>query len=382
MAKDDLHPATLTAQALGTIDTTTQALVPPVHPSSTYQRAADNGYPSGNVYSRPDNPTYKPVEQLLAKLERGEDALLFASGMAAAVAVFQTLKSGDHIVAPTVMYWSLRNWLKNFAEQFRIDLDLVDMSEPDTVAAAIQPGKTKLVWLETPANPLWSISDIRAISRLAHDAGARVAVDSTVATPVHTQPLVLGADLVMHSATKYLNGHSDLIAGALVTAKKDDHWQAIVKQRAQGGAVLGPFEAAMLLRGMRTLHVRVRASSATALLLAEALERHPAIEAVLYPGLASFPGHELARKQMQGGFGGMLSIRVKGGAQAAIDTAARLSVWKRATSLGGVESLVEHRASIEGEGTPVPDDLLRLSVGLEAFEDLWEDLDQALGRAN
>lgn len=380
MAKDDLDPATITAQALGIIDETTQALVPPIHPSTTYQRAVDNRYPAGHVYSRPDNPTYKPVEDLLARLEGGEGALVFASGMAAAVAVFQTLKPGDHVVAPRVMYWSLRNWLQQFTTQYGIDLERVEMSDTDAVAAALRPGQTQLVWLETPANPLWSVSDIRRISRLAHDAGARVAVDSTVATPVFTRPLDLGADWVMHSATKYLNGHSDVIAGALVTARDDAWWQAIVRQRGQGGAVLGPMEAALLLRGMRTLHLRVRACSETALKLAEALARHPAVTEVLYPGLASHPGHELAREQMTGGFGGMLSIRVKGGEQAAIDAAARLRVWKRATSLGGVESLAEHRASIEGDGSPVPDDLLRLSVGIETFEDLWSDLDQALNQ--
>lgn len=372
------HPATLAAQALGDIDETTQALVPPIHPSTTYQRAPDNTYPSGNVYSRADNPTYKPVEAVLCRLEQGADAMLFASGMAAAVAVFQALKPGDHVLAPRVMYWSLRNWLKTFTEQWGLEIDFIDMADLSAVDTAIRPTQTKLVWLETPGNPMWNVSDIKAISERAHKVGARVAVDSTVATPVLTQPLALGADLVMHSATKYLNGHSDVIAGALVTAKKDAHWEKLTKLRSQGGAVLGPYEASLLLRGMRTLNLRVLESSRNALVLAQLLVKHPHVDAVLYPGLPTDPGHEVACRQMQGGFGGMLSVRVKGGQVAAMKVAAQVRLWKRATSLGGVESLMEHRASIEGEGTPVPDDLLRLSVGIESVDDLWGDLKYAL----
>ncbi|MEX2321857.1 MAG: PLP-dependent aspartate aminotransferase family protein [Saccharospirillum sp.] len=371
---------TLVAQALGDIDATTGALIPAIHNSTTYQRDADNGYSRGRVYSRADNPGYEPIERVLTELEQGADALVFASGMAASVAVFQALQPGAHVIAPVVMYWSLRNWLKQFAQQWQIEVSFVDTSDTQAVAAALQPGKTELVWLETPGNPLWTIADIEAICQLAHDAGARVVVDSTVATPIHTQPLVLGADLVMHSATKYLNGHSDVIAGALVTARDDDFWQRLIKQRSQGGAVLGPFEAALLLRGMRTLAIRVRECSANAHRLAEHLNAHPAVEEVLYPGLPGFAGHEVARRQMRNGFGGMLSVRIKGGAAAAIQVAATLKVWKRATSLGGVESLVEHRASIEGEGTPVPDDLLRLSVGIEAVSDLMADFDAALSQ--
>lgn len=369
---------TLVAQALGDIDATTGALIPAIHNSTTYQRDADNGYTRGRIYSRADNPGYEPVERVLTELEQGADALVFASGMAASVAVFQALQPGAHVIAPVVMYWSLRNWLKQFSQQWQIDVSFVDTSNTATVAEALQPGKTELVWLETPGNPLWTIADIEAICTLAHEAGARVVVDSTVATPIHTQPLVLGADLVMHSATKYLNGHSDVIAGALVTARDDDFWQRLIRQRAQGGAVLGPFEAALLLRGMRTLAIRVRECSANAQRLAEHLQAHPAVEEVLYPGLPGFDGHEVASRQMHNGFGGMLSVRIKGGPAAAIKVAATLKVWKRATSLGGVESLVEHRASIEGEGTPVPDDLLRLSVGIEAVTDLMADFDGAL----
>lgn len=372
------QPATLAAQAMGLIDDTTQALVPPIYTATTYQRAPDNSYPTGNVYSRPNNPTYHPAEALLTALEKGADSMLFASGMAAATAVFQTLQSGDHVIAPKVMYWSLRNWLKQFAQRWQVTVEFVETEDLAQVEQALKPGQTKLVWLESPANPLWSVTDIAAVCKLAHAAGAKVAVDSTVATPILCRPLELGADLVMHSATKYLNGHSDVMAGALVTARQDDWWEQLAAVRSQQGGILGPFESALLLRGMRTLDLRVKAASRSALAIAEALENHPALVEVLYPGLASSPYHALAQQQLDGGFTGMLSIRVKGGAEGAVTAAARLKVFKRATSLGGVESLVEHRASIEGEGTPVPDDLLRLSVGIEAVEDLIDDLNQAL----
>jgi cystathionine gamma-synthase len=243
----------------------------------------------------------------------------------------------------------------------------------------MRPGRTRLVWLETPANPLWEISDIAAAAEIAHRAGARLVVDSTVATPVLTRPLELGADLVMHAATKYLNGHSDVVAGTLTTRALDEFWGRIRAVRAQQGGILGSFEAWLLLRGMRTLYLRVRQSCRSAQALAERLAEHPQVAQVLYPGLPTFPGHDLAAWQMRGGFGGMLSIRVRGGEAAAVATAARVRLWKRATSLGGVESLIEHRASIEGPTSPVPDDLLRLSVGIEEPADLIADLEAALG---
>ena len=370
--------ATALAQALGKIDQESQGVVLPIHVATTYIRGADNTYPTGNVYSRADNPTYKPVEQLLCQLEGGEQALLFGSGMAAATAVFLGLKPGDHVVAPIVMYWALRNWFLNFATDWGLRIDFVDMTDLNAVAAAIKPKQTKLVWLETPGNPMWTISDIAAISELAKSAGAAVAVDSTCATPLLTQPLAIGADIVMHSATKYLNGHSDVIAGALVTKQDSAYWQRIRAVRAQGGAVPSPHDAAQLLRGMRTMHLRVRESCSNAMFLAEQLQQHPQILEVLYPGLPSFAGHNVARKQMHGGFGGMLSIRVKGGEQTAVHLAANTKLWKRATSLGGVESLIEHRASVEGEGTPCPPDLLRLSAGIEDKHELLADPLQAM----
>ena len=233
-------------------------------------------------------------------------------------------------------------------------VDLVDPSDLDALAAAIRPGATKIVWLETPANPTWAISDIAAAAGLAHQAGARLVVDGTAATPVLSRPLALGADLVMHSATKYLNGHGDVVAGALVTARADDFWARISALRHDAGAILGPFEAWLLLRGLRTLYLRVERASASAQFLAERLQREAHVAEVLYPGLADHPGHAIAARQMQGGFGGMLSLRVKGGEAAAIATAAHVKVWQRATSLGGVESLIEHRASIEGPARRCP----------------------------
>jgi cystathionine gamma-synthase len=373
------HPDTIAAQALGWIDETTRAVIPPIHVSSTYIRDPDNQYRSGRVYARADNPAFDQAEAVLAALEGGAQALLFASGMAAATACFQALAPGDHVLAPKVMYWSLRNWLTTFATGWGLDVELIDMHDPAALERALRPGKTKLVWIETPANPLWAVTDIAAAARAAHAAGALLAVDSTVATPVLTQPLALGADVVMHAATKYLNGHSDLIAGALVARDAaSDHWQRVRKLRAQLGGTLGSFEAFLLLRGLRTLPLRVRAACASAARIAAHFEGHARIEQVLYPGLASFEGHAVAARQMQGGFGGMLSLRVKGGEAAAVAAAANVSLWKRATSLGGTESLVEHRASVEGPGTPAPGDLLRLSVGLEHVYDLIADMEQAL----
>ena len=376
--KPAMKPATVAAQALGWIDEKTRAVSPPLHPSSTFIRDADNQYRSGRAYARADNPTYDQAEAVLASLENGAAAALFASGMAAATAVFLALKPGDHIVAPKVMYWLLRSWLLGFATEWGLKVDLVDMTDLAAVKAATRPGQTKLLWIETPANPTWDITDIAAVAQIAHAAGARLAVDSTVATPVFTRPLDLGADVVMHSATKYLNGHSDLIGGALVTRAEDEAWARMKTLRSQLGGVPGTFEAWLLLRGMRTLFPRVRTAAASAFAIAEHFRGHPLVLDVLYPGLTNFPGHEIAARQMTGGYGGMLSIRVKGGEAAAIATAANVKLWKRATSIGGVESLIEQRASVEGPDTPCPRDLLRLSAGIEETSDLIGDMEDAL----
>ena len=378
MTSNNSSPETLCAQAMGWIDETTKAIVQPVHVSTTYLRDEDNEYRSGRSYVREDNPTWDQAEALITRLENGAATLLFSAGMAAATAPFLALRPGDHVIVPEVMYWGLRKWLLGPLTEWGIKVDLVDMTNLDRVQAAMRPGKTKIIWAETPSNPMWQVFDLKALAEIAHGAGARLGVDSTCATPILTQPITLGADLVMHAATKYLNGHSDVLAGSLTTARQDEFWQRIYGVRTSCGAVLGSFEAWLLVRGMRTLPLRVKQSSANALYLAERLERHPGVEQVLYPGLTSHPQHELARLQMQGGFGGMLSVRVKGGEAAAVRCAARVKLWKRATSLGGVESLIEHRASIEGPSTPVPRDLLRLSAGIESAEELLADLAQAL----
>jgi cystathionine gamma-synthase len=381
-ARPELRPRTVAAQALGAVEPTTKAVVPPVHVATTFVRDPDNQYRSGFLYGRPDNATVRQAEALIAALEGADEAMLFGAGMAAAVAVVLAHEPPAHVVAPTVMYWALRHWLVNEAPRYGYRVTLADMSDLDAVRAAVRPGETRLVWTETPANPLWTITDLAAVAAIAHAAGATLAVDSTVATPILTRPLALGADVVMHSATKYLNGHSDVIAGALATARNDGLWARIKTIRTGHGAILGPFEAWLLLRGLRTLDVRVRAQAQTAMDLATRLARHGNIDAVLYPGLPHHPGHAVAARQMAEGFGGMLSIRVNGGERAAIATAARVNLWKRATSLGGVESLIEHRASIEGPTSPCPTDLLRLSVGLEDADDLYADLDRALRAAN
>lgn len=377
-----LAAETLVAQGMHAPDAVTGAVVPPVSPSTTFARGTNYELlsPSHN-YARDHNPTFDIAERMLERLEGGAAARLFASGMAAAMAVVQTLEPGDHIVAPRVMYWGLRNWLLRFSEQWGLSISLFDPTDADALPNAVRGKRTRLVWIETPCNPTWDIIDIARAAEIAHASGARLAVDSTVATPVHTRPIELGADIVMHSATKYLNGHGDVVAGALVTAREDDAWQRICEQRVEAGAILGTFEAWLLQRGMRTLFLRVRHSSASAMKIAERLDGHPRLERVLYPGLATHPGHATAARQMQAGYGGMLSLRVRGGAAAALAVANACRVFIRATSLGGVESLIEHRYTIEGPESPIPEDLLRLSVGVESTDDLIADLEQALERA-
>lgn len=372
------QPESLAAQALGHVDPATAALVGPIHMSTTFERRPDNTYVDGRGYARADSPAYDEPEQLLAQLDGGATALLFSSGMAAVTSVFSVLLPGDHVIVPRVVYWGVRKWLAEFAGTWGLDVTYVDTSSVDAVDEALRPGRTRLVWLETPANPTWAITDIATVCSLAHDAGARVVVDSTAAPPVISRPLSLGADIVMHSATKYLNGHSDVLAGALVFAADDAFCQRIRAWRRGSGNVLGPFEAWLLLRGMRTLFVRVRQQCASALRLAEHLEHHDALDGVLYPGLATHPGHDVAESQMPGGFGGMLSLLVRGDDRDAVAVAGRVRLFKRATSLGGTESLIEQRRSVEGPSSPVPGNLLRLSVGLEAADDLIADLEQAL----
>jgi cystathionine gamma-synthase len=381
--RDAVSLETLAAQALGETDAASGGLVPAINLSTNYEQRPDGSYPQGRVYTRADNPTSEHAEQLLAALEGGECACaLFSSGMAAATAVFQSLLPGDHVLVSRVLYWGVRSWLAEFALTWGLDVEFTDTTDLAALAAAIRPGHTRLLWAETPANPMWEITDLAAVCDLAHQAGVRVAVDNTVATPVLTRPFEHGVDLVVHSATKYLNGHGDVLAGAVLSARRDPFWERIRSWRRSAGAMPGPFEAWLLQRGMRTLFLRVRRASQTAMAIASHLEGHPALTAVLYPGLAGHPGHQIAARQMDGGFGGMLSIRLAGGAGHAQAVLREVRVFKRATSLGGVESLIEHRRASEGPSSPVPDDLLRLSAGLEAPEDLIADLDAALGAAS
>ncbi len=376
---DNLSPETLLAQAMHYLEPVNGGIVPGVQMATTYARDQDYELRAPGIsYGRDKNPTYLVAEQVVAELEGGAGALLFSSGLAAAAALFHTLKPGDHVVAPVIMYHGLRDWLIQFCENWKVDIDYFDATVDGALASTIKPDRTRIVWIETPANPTWDITDIAAAADLAHAAGARLAVDSTVATPLLTRPLALGADFVFHSATKYLNGHSDVIAGVLVAKEDDEQWQAVRFQRTFGGAILGPMEAWLLLRGMRTMHLRVQRSSESAMIIARELEGHGRISRVLYPGLESHPGHAVARRQMQGGFSGLLSVLVDGDAAATRAVAARTRVFVPATSPGGVESLIEHRATIEGPNSPVAPNLLRISVGIENVADLIADLDQAL----
>jgi len=377
--KSDLAPETRNAQALRQIDSMAGGLSPGIHPSTTYVR--DENYQltdARHSYGRDENPGFAVAENVLAALEGGSAALLFSSGTSAAMAVVQSLQPGDRIVAPKIMYWALRNWLITFCEKWGLQFDLFDPADPNALARTVQEKKTKLVWIESPCNPTWDVIDIAAAADIAHAAEAYLVVDSTVTTPVLTQPIKHGADIVVHSATKYLNGHCDVVAGVVITAKEDKLWESICQIRVQAGAILGSFEAWLLQRGMRTLFLRVHKASESALAIARHFEGHASLESVLYPGLPNHPGHEIARRQMAGGFGGMLSLRVKGDEETALAIVKRCKVFTRATSLGGVESLIEHRYSIEGANSPIPKDLVRLSVGIESVDDLIADLEQAL----
>jgi cystathionine gamma-synthase len=374
-----LRPETLAAQALHAIDRETGAVVPPIHLSTTYARDADYALIAGRDYLRDLGPTHAHAERVVAALEGGAAAMTFASGMAAITTCLRgALATGAHVIAPRRGYFALRSWLAHNAPRWQFAYDLVDTTRLDDVRAALRP-TTRAIWIETPANPTWDVTDIAGVVELARGAASRprVYVDSTCATPVHTLPLALGADVVVHSATKYLAGHSDVLAGVVITGADDEAWGELKLARREEGACLGAVEAWLLLRGLRTLFARVERQSATAARLAARLGALPGV-AVLYPGLASHPQHATAARQMRGGFGGMLSILTGGGAERAIAVVKRLRVWVTATSLGGVESLIEHRVTAEGPTSPTPPDLLRLSVGLEHEDDLFDDLAEAL----
>jgi cystathionine gamma-synthase len=377
--RNALRPETIAAHALKAVDAATGAVTPPLYASSTYARDETYAPRLKEDYIRNGSPTLWQAEQAVAALEQGEEALLFGSGMAAITTLLETAPAGAHVAAPDVMYYGTRNWLKRLEAKGRIALTLFNPADPDAIAGAIHKGKTDLIWIETPLNPTWDVIDIERTAKLAHAAGAILAVDATASAAVTTQPLMLGADIVFHSATKYLNGHSDILAGALVTKQVNARWQEIQMLRTKSGAPLAPFEAWLLIRGLRTLFVRYRQASSNALAIARHFEKHARIERVLYPGLPSHRGHDIARRQMTDGFGGMLSLLVKLSAADAVRVCTRLKVIVPATSLGGVESLAEHRKTVEGPESPVPDNLIRLSIGIEHVDDLIADLEQALG---
>ncbi len=370
--------ASLLAQADHFIDPETGAVTPAIQPATTFARETTYALIGEHVYGRYGNPTLGQAEKVIAAAENAHEALLFSSGMAGFAAVIETLPTGSRVVAPRIMYHGGQDWLRRMGEKRDIKPHFFDAADPGALGAAIDDVKPQLVWIESPVNPTWDVIDIEAAASFAHDAGAKLAVDSTVAPPVTTRALDLGADLVFHSATKYLNGHSDVTAGCVAAREGSQFWDEIKYLRGYMGSHLAPFEAWLLLRGLRTLDVRYARACGNAMAIAEHFEGHRNVEAVLYPGLPSHPGHGIAKRQMTNGFGGMLSLLVKGGAEDALRVCARLELFVRATSLGGVESLVEHRATIEGPESAVPKNLLRLSVGIEAADDLIADLDAAL----
>ncbi len=367
---------TLSIHAGQPVDPASGSVVPPIYLSTTFERAEDGSYPQGYVYTRAGNPNRTMLEQCLAALEGGADCAAFASGLAAALAVFQSLAPGDHVIVPDDAYHGVSRIVREIMTPWGLQASVVDLSDPGAVRAAVRPN-TRLVWAETPSNPLLKITDIAAVAEIAHAAGALCAVDNTWGTPALQLPLELGADLVLHATTKYLGGHSDVLGGAIVAREASPLFERVRFLQGNGGAVPSPFDCWLVLRGVRSLAYRMRGHVANAQRVAEFLAEHPQIERVHYPGLPSDPGHAVAARQMRG-FGGMLSVQVRGGEPAAMRLAARLQLFTRATSLGGVESLIEHRASVEGPESRTPASLLRISVGLEHPDDLVEDLRQAL----
>ena len=374
-----MNAATLLAQLDHYTDGATGALVPPLQLGVTSRREGASGDVAGG-YARSGNGAGRVLEDLMARLEGGAVAASFASAAAIAQAVLSTLAPGDHIVLDTGAYYEFAGIFRIWGQRWGVAVEPVDLTDLPAVRAAMRPGRTRLVWAECPSNPLWRVPDIAALADCAHAAGARLLVDATVATPVLCTPLRLGADWVLHSATKFLNGHGDLLAGVLVAAADDAAWQALLAARTDGGTVLPPFEAWLLLRGMRTLAIRMERVSASALRIAGALRSMGGVTAVHYPGLPDDPWHAMAVRQFAGLFGGMVSFQM-GSAEAALRACAGLRVFRRATSLGSTESLAEHRLTTEGPDSSCPPGLVRLSVGLEDAGELAADLAQAIGAA-
>jgi cystathionine gamma-synthase len=371
-----MHFETLAVHAGSSVDRRTGAVTLPIHLSTTYERAEDGSYPGGFIYTRSGNPTRQALEDCLAQLEGGAAAAAFSSGSAATAALFQALEPGDHVVAPDDAYYGTPVLLRDHFARWGLKASFVDMADTAAIAAAVRP-ETRLIWIETPSNPRLHVTDIAAAVEIAKRAGAHTVVDNTWATPLLQRPLDLGADLVMHSTTKYLSGHSDVLGGALIAKHQSDFFGRLRSIQSAAGAVPAPFDCWLVLRGIRSLPYRMRGHVENASRLAAFFASHPRIERVYYPGLASDPGHEVAARQMSA-WGGMLSVGVRGARAEAFAFIAKLKLVTRATSLGGPETLIEHRASVEGAFSKAPENLLRISVGLEHYEDLIEDFRQAL----
>jgi cystathionine gamma-synthase len=371
---------TLAVHGVAGLDTQTGALHQPLYLSTTYQRDDDGEYSRGYIYSRLGNPNRKTLEDTLAKLEHGACGLCFASGLAAFSAMLQALETGDHVIFPHDMYFGGKHLVQYNWQRWGLTWTSVDMTEPDNVRDALRPN-TKMIWMETPSNPLITIIDLQAIADIARAAGALTVCDSTLGTPVLQNPLTLGIDVVMHSTTKYINGHSDVLGGALVFAQDGPVAERVRVIQEQGGAVPSPFDCMLIMRGLQTMPLRVREQCATALKLSHYLHDHPAIDNVYYPGLTSHPQHELAKRQMSA-YGAMASILIHGDEKDAFEMMSRLKVFVQATSLGGTHSKIEHRFSVEGEQTQAAPNLLRVSFGIEHIDDLREDLEQALAGFN
>lgn len=370
-----MKPETLAIHAGNLAKTNTHDVTSPIHLSTTFLRDEDGGYSGGHMYSRVSNPNRSALEKTLAELEKGFEACAFSSGNTAGMALFQALKPGSHIIAPDDMYWGFKKQLQTiFADT--LEIDFIDLTNPDLIADFIKEN-TVLIWVETPSNPLLKITDVLAVSKIARANGLVLACDSTFASPCLQNPITLGADIVMHSSTKYIGGHSDVLGGVLIAAEHSELWDRIRNIQQVGGAVPSPFDCFLLLRSLKTLSYRMQGHCTNGMALASYLDTHDAVEQVYYPGLPGHAQHEIAKAQ-QSGFGGMMSILVKGGSEAAKKVVNKVQLFAQATSLGGVESLIEHRASVEGPDTKTPQNLIRISVGLEHIDDLIADIKQAL----
>jgi len=371
-----MKPETAAIHALNLVKSATGDVTMPISLSTTFLRDEDGGYPGGYMYSRMNNPNRAALESVITTLEYGADTCVFSSGNTAGMSIFQALKPGSHIIAPDDMYWGLKKQLLSIFNE-TLTFDFINLIDIDNIESFIKPN-TAMIWAETPSNPLLKITDIQGLAKICKAHQLILAVDSTFASPTLQNPITLGADIVMHSTTKYIGGHSDVLGGSLTTATKNEFWERVKNIQQNGGAVPSPFDCFLLLRSIKTLSYRVKGHCENAMKLAQYLENHPKVDTVYYPGLTSHPQHDIAKKQMKD-FGGMLSVLVKGDAVTAKKVVNAVKIFAQATSLGGVESLVEHRASVEGPDTKTPQNLIRVSVGLEHIDDLIADFEQALG---